>query len=143
MERIEPSLWNKCVNHMLKEMEYYLELDGITAPTGNSNMKTETAAIQTIDLPSSSNQIPSTSSELVIKLKSKWFPSTVAKTEPEKFKCIKCSFETTRKHCLDQHIKGHLDCNQCGKTFIGKNGSRNLKSHLKTHQVKIPHMFNL
>jgi len=150
MERIKPSYWEKCVRHMLQELEYYLELDGITAPSTSgqivqvndgSNVKTETAVLQSASSSSNiscSNPIPSTSSELVSKLKSKWFPIVAQHEIEPKFKCSKCTFETTRKHCLDQHIRGHLDCDQCGKVFIGKNGSRDLKNHLKTHQIKVP-----
>ena len=88
--------------------------------------------------PLKQKQKPSTSSELVSKLKSKWFPIVAQHEIEPKFKCSKCTFETTRKHCLDQHIRGHLDCDQCGKVFIGKNGSCDLKNHLKTHQIKVP-----
>ena len=32
---------------------------------------------------------------------------------------------------------GHNDCNQCGKTFQGKNAKRDLKNHMKTHSAPL------
>ena len=32
MEKIDSNYWQKCISHMLKEVDYYLELNGITSP---------------------------------------------------------------------------------------------------------------
>ena len=73
--------------------------------------------------------------EVVSNLKSKW--PKLTSNEETQFKCPKCSFEATTKFCLDKHVNGHNDCEQCGKVFVGGNGKRDLANHLKTHQVKI------
>ena len=44
-----------------------------------------------------------------------------------------CMFETSRKNCLDAHIKSHISCEQCGVVFPGK---RQLTVHLTTHKQK-------
>ena len=36
MEGIDSVKWKKYISHMMKELEYYLELDGITAPLNNT-----------------------------------------------------------------------------------------------------------
>ena len=51
------------------------------------------------------------------------------------FQCPKCSFKTSQKHYLDQHINGHNDCQYCGKVFLGSHGKAKLATHVKTHQV--------
>merc|ERR1712223_889436 len=53
------------------------------------------------------------------------------------FKCAKCDFETDMKHCLKQHLMAHNDCTECGETFLGKNGKRDLLRHMKKHQIII------
>ena len=35
MKGIDKLYWQKCISHMLKEVDYYLVLDGITAPLDN------------------------------------------------------------------------------------------------------------
>ena len=47
--------------------------------------------------------------------------------------CPMCKFETSRKSCLDSHIKSHIRCEQCGQVFLGK---RQLAVHLTTHKPK-------
>ena len=47
--------------------------------------------------------------------------------------CPMCRFETSRKNCLDAHIKSHISCEQCGVVFPGK---RQLAVHLTTHKQK-------
>ena len=47
--------------------------------------------------------------------------------------CPLCNFETSRKGCLDAHIKSHISCEQCGQVFLGK---RQLAVHLTTHKPK-------
>ena len=32
IDRIDADYWGKCVDHMMKELEYYMVLDGLTAP---------------------------------------------------------------------------------------------------------------
>ena len=44
-----------------------------------------------------------------------------------------CKFETSRKNCLDNHIKSHISCEQCGKVFPGK---PKLAVHMTTHKQK-------
>ena len=34
------------------------------------------------------------------------------------------------------HLKGHYDCDQCGQTFFGGNGKRDLARHMKKHEIK-------
>ena len=153
MEKIEPSLWKKCVDHMLKEMEYYMELDGITASSefvnkaGPSNTQVQKSDSLPLDV-KCSNEIPSTSAELIMKLKSKWPKLSVAQPNIESksvaqpviesttLKCSKCDFETTKKNCLDRHVEGHYDCDQCGQTFVGKNAPRSFARHMKSHEAK-------
>ena len=50
------------------------------------------------------------------------------------FHCPKCSFKTSKKHYLDQHVNGHNDCQYCGKVFLGSHGKAKLATHVKTHQ---------
>ena len=52
------------------------------------------------------------------------------------FHCPKCSFKTSQKHYLDQHINGHNDCQYCGKVFLGSHGKAKLATHVKTHQAR-------
>ena len=40
MEGITGEYWQKCISHMMKEIEYYLELDGITTPSGSTSEPT-------------------------------------------------------------------------------------------------------
>ena len=47
--------------------------------------------------------------------------------------CHMCNFETSRKNCLDAHIKSHISCELCGKVFPGK---PKLAVHLTTHKQK-------
>ena len=49
-----------------------------------------------------------------------------------------CKFETSRKNCLDVHIKSHVSCQQCGEVFPGK---RQLAVHLTTHKQKKKQLF--
>ena len=49
-----------------------------------------------------------------------------------------CKFETSRKNCLDVHIKSHVSCQQCGEVFLGK---RQLAVHLTTHKQKKKQLF--
>ena len=58
------------------------------------------------------------------------------KSIEQSFQCPKCSFKTSKKHYLDQHLNGHNDCQLCGEVFLGSNGRRKLASHMKTHEVK-------
>ena len=44
-----------------------------------------------------------------------------------------CKFETSRKNCLDIHIKSHVSCEHCGEVFPGK---AKLAVHLTTHKLK-------
>ena len=46
-----------------------------------------------------------------------------------------CAYETNQSNHLKNHIKSHLDCMHCDKSFQGKNAKRSLASHLKTHSV--------
>ena len=62
-------------------------------------------------------------------------PSTSRKQLPLSLKCLKCDFKTSQKNYLDKHIQSHKDCEQCGETFHGMNGKRQLTAHLKTHQT--------
>ena len=32
IDRIDADYWGKCVDHMMKELEYYMVLDGLTTP---------------------------------------------------------------------------------------------------------------
>ena len=45
MERIDPRLWQKCISHMIKEIDYYLELDGITAKDIKEKIKLDSEAV--------------------------------------------------------------------------------------------------
>ena len=47
--------------------------------------------------------------------------------------CPMCEFETSRKGCLDSHIKSHISCEQCGQVLLGK---RQMAVHLTTHKPK-------
>ena len=47
--------------------------------------------------------------------------------------CPKCDHKSPSKYHLDLHIEGHHDCSECGKTFFGGNGVRNLANHMKKH----------
>ena len=49
-------------------------------------------------------------------------------------KCPKCDYKTSQKKYLDEHIKGHYDCDNCGKSFYGGLGKCQLARHLKAHQ---------
>ena len=44
-----------------------------------------------------------------------------------------CKFETSRKSCLNQHIRSHTSCKLCGEVFPGK---RQLVVHMTTHKEK-------
>ena len=148
MERINGPYLKKCVGHMFKDMEYYMELDGITAPSEHIDKAGPSKEMDTIIKKSGtllsnvehSNQIPSTSTELLMKLKSKWPKLSAKQTEHvienKTLKCTKCDFQTTKKNCLDQHMEGHYDCDQCGQSFIGKNAPRSFARHMKTHVTK-------
>ena len=39
MKGIDKLYWQKCISHMLKEVDYYLVLDGITAPLDEVDMR--------------------------------------------------------------------------------------------------------
>lgn len=112
MERIDPRLWQKCISHMIKEIDYYLELDGITAKDIKEKIKLDSEAV------------PSTSAQ-------------IDENESNCFKCFKCEFQTNKKQYLDQHVNAHLDCTQCNKTFTGKHSIQNFAAHMKTHQAKV------
>ena len=47
--------------------------------------------------------------------------------------CPMCKFETSRRSCLNAHIKSHVSCKQCGEVFPGK---QKLAVHLTTHKQK-------
>ena len=48
-------------------------------------------------------------------------------------KCPMCNFQTSRKNCLDSHIKSHATCKHCGQVFLG---NRQMAVHLTTHKEK-------
>ena len=130
MEGIDSVYWQKCISHMMKEVDYYLELDGITAPSENTinltkaiEIKVEKVDVSQMKAIAKNEELPSTSSasqtsslakDLIMKLKSKW-PNlskgnkNADQKEPElmTFKCNKCSFETNRRNSLVLHIKGN------------------------------------
>ena len=94
---------------MIKEIDYYLELDGITAKDIKEKIELDGEAV------------PSTSAQ-------------IDENESNCFKCSQCVFQTNKKQYLVQHVNAHLDCTQCNKTFTGKNSIRDFATHMKTHQ---------
>ena len=52
--------------------------------------------------------------------------------------CSLCDFTTSSTERLNQHMKRFYECNDCEKTFHGKNGKRAYNRHLVTHQPKTP-----
>ena len=53
------------------------------------------------------------------------------------FLCPKCDHKSPSKYHLDLHIEGHHDCSECGMTFFGGNGVRDLANHMKKHFKQI------
>ena len=52
--------------------------------------------------------------------------------------CFMCDYTTSSTERLNQHMKSLYECNDCEKTFHGKNGKRAYNRHLNTHQPKTP-----
>ena len=47
--------------------------------------------------------------------------------------CPHCDFKTQRQPMFCRHMKSHLFCNKCEKSFKGNNSRRNLQSHMRSH----------
>lgn len=61
-----------------------------------------------------------------------------AEATPQSYACSICDYETRSFMHLNNHLKSHYKCEECGKEFKGSNGKRNYTVHLKTHQQKSP-----
>ena len=69
-----------CVSHMIRELEYYLELDRITGKDKINNEIEES-------MESNCEEVPSASATIKID-----------EIEPTSFKCTKCIFETKKNN---------------------------------------------
>ena len=55
IDRIDADYWGKCVDHMMKELEYYMVLDGLTAPIADEITPPNTFTEELIE---SSEELP-------------------------------------------------------------------------------------
>ena len=51
---------------------------------------------------------------------------------------LNCTFESTEK-VLKLHLKSHIKCDKCDKSFSGSHSKQDLKRHEKTHAIKKVH----
>lgn len=52
--------------------------------------------------------------------------------------CSLCDFKCKSENMLNRHVKCHLQCQICEKSFHGSNARRNYVRHLKAHELITP-----
>ena len=77
IEKIDAEYWTKCVDHMLKEVDYYMQLDGLTPPvdeTAAPNLVTEETVqshyelpLQEFEPPMKKRRIDSQTKDMIVK----------------------------------------------------------------------------
>ena len=152
--KVTPKLVRDCYAHVEEQEEWYRRLHKME-PLLNENIET-IPEIETIEPIADVEPIePSTENEPIEPITEKdtitfdengqiLIPIEAeieiieAEATPQSYACSICNYETRSFMLLNNHLKSHYKCEECGKEFKGPNGKRNYTVHLKTHQQKSP-----
>ena len=152
--KVTPKLVRDCYGHVEEQEEWYRRLHKME-PLLNENIET-IPEIETIELIAEVEPIePITENEPIEPITEK---ETItfdengqivipidanieiieAEATPQSYACSICNYETRSFMQLNNHLKSHYECEDCGKEFKDTNGKINYTVHLKTHQEKSP-----
>jgi transposase-like protein len=156
---ISPQMLARKYNINAQSIRQWVKDSGLELPTKyevHSKFNMKKPSVNKSQPSTSDNQTSSFTNELILNLKSnrpslleasvtdnhvdlQTSPETV--TSHDTFLCPKCDYKCQSQYHLDLHIKGHYDCSQCGMTFFGGQGARNLATHIKKHEIKAKKQF--
>ena len=142
--KVTPKLVRDCYAHVEEQEEWYRRLHKME-PLLNENVETipEIESIEPIaevepNEPTEKDTITfDENGQIVIPIDAN-IEIIEAEATPQSYACSICDYETRSFMQLNNHLKSHYKCEECGKEFKGPNGKRNYTVHLKTHKQKSP-----
>ena len=120
--------WQAKINKVIGEENQYAIYDKIDPPPPPVQPLNDEDIIENFDVEAVEAQQPEVEQAQNI----------IVVTPIEPFKCPQpnCTFETLYEVNLQQHVKATYNCDQCSKTFHGRNAAAYYESHSKSHAPK-------